>query len=1827
MTIMKSFLKSILIIFCSLQINSSTAQIEYVEDPVGYVCGNYDSQGDGIRTRVWPTPIDDDFIEFRVRKTEQGNGCSAPPDPVFGTSGVLYLRENSPTGPIKSSCNLSSCGGGPTIDIGYTADFTVGTREFYVTIEAAGFIYEAGPILVCAANSCVDGATINITEPDTGDTYFEGDNMPIQWSGSLNGSSCKVGILYQVNEGPWITITNSTNDDGLYNWTVPSGINSTNVDIGITYLQTDFDCNEVNDEENNFSIFEDLDPQLEFSQCIDAPALVPFGENLNATMEVRNYGSSSWTGDLVVSISNGSTFQNIYVNTNHTIGAGDTYFINTGNDQITLPPSPNYSVLCAYSNAPINGGDAFVDDNGCTPTTDWGSSGQYTTHHSTLFVVNVAPNLELDQAMSISPQPVVQNSAATFSATAYNVGASPWEGNIVLQLLDEFGGYIADLDVPTYVTIDELDDYTITHSTSGISSPPGNYQLRLQHQTNGAGPYVTTDANGFQNPLPFVIDGNTGPCSNFTDLTPGTEEFEAAQCLCEAGYIQDNMNIFPYNTLIREDLAKVAFLAVNQNDDYSIAEIFPVPFADLQDSGTGYHKYAKALSYLEYGDGISPFDRVFTNFYPGNNIQRRYALKVLLETFDINISYSNGGTIEGQVFGDDAYEYLKTAKDLGIISGNYPDATDDVLRIDAFIMLSRIIGTVAGCPTDCDLNCYPKPNESLINGDYFVPGNFILDNLARNVGMSEGYFDQYSRTSFSLPATNLLLEFTHLYNNYLLEIPSDLRKICPLGEGWSHSYNSYIISQDASDGITEKLYVFWPDGSIHQYDRSSLNAESKGVFDTMTESGIFITVKKKNQIEYTYRKYGDEWYLDKIEDRNGNYIDIQVQSVSTSNGIQYRTNWVRDDQGRELNFFYQNGTTILNRVREVTGNRNIYFTVNSNGDLVSYTNPKGNITSYDYGSGQLQHYLETITLPENNSINVSYNANRKLQSVLFPGVSNNFDIEVDENYSSSSAYQTTLTDPSNGISVLNQFDEDGYVEYFESNTSSTNIGYNNDKLPASVNDNGQNSSFVYDNNGNLTQVNQPLNISHSFTYNSLNDITSYTDPKGNTSTFTYDSNGNLNKIFDNLGFETDYNFNGSGLLTSVSNPANITTSFSYDNHGNRTAVNLPLGINTSYSYDNLSRLVQIENALNQITNYSYDLHNQITEMERVSSGGNVSTNYGFDDNDNLTSITNALNQVTSFTYNDRDLVETMTFGNDTKSYTYREDNLLEQFTRPNGQVLNFDYDVQGRTIDDGYASYTYDTRSNIKTIVKNGTTTFNYDAIDRLTSCNDIYGRVVSYSYDQNSNITEIAYPGNYDVDYVHDDNNRLTQVKFNNGSRTIQYSYLDDGRLQQITFPNGVSTDYSYDAAGRMIGLETKKSNGTIICNYDFTLDALGNHIGLSSTEPFDAPHLADISYTGTYNGENEMLNYAGNDFEHNNNGEQTDKNGRQLNWDIGGMITSNGNLDYVYDGMKLMREADRAGDVRQYAWDVQGIGNIVVEYDGSGNALYYYIHGIGLCARVSANNNNDIHYYHGDFRGSIIAMTNSSQVVTHKYQYLPYGKMIQYQEANENPFKYVGKLGVMHEGGHHYYMRARQYDADTGVFLSEDPVWHENLYTYAENNPITFTDPTGNVALSEDEIVAIMRNTIDYLDKIGVKEIQGVSQSFLVTELAFHLSNGDFNKVGHLLFEEAGQNIASYTITAIGTAFIGASSSAAFLVGSGAYAGSYFTKALINGEEWADLIGHGERMHQFIYDQSQVIGAYVDSIVDGTIKSAQKKHTTVMQKTNNILNELRWRILNNVW
>ena len=290
----------------------------------------------------------------------------------------------------------------------------------------------------------------------------------------------------------------------------------------------------------------------------------------------------------------------------------------------------------------------------------------------------------------------------------------------------------------------------------------------------------------------------------------------------------------------------------------------------------------------------------------------------------------------------------------------------------------------------------------------------------------------------------------------------------------------------------------------------------------------------------------------------------------------------------------------------------------------------------------------------------------------------------------------------------------------------------------------------------------------------------------------------------------------------------------------------------------------------------------------------------------------------------------------------------------------------------------------------------------------------------------------------------------------------------------------------GRPTGKTTKLANGTIIASYTVTLDKHGNILSQTTKEPYGDMVLSseDISYT--YNSGNRITKAGSTSFTFDANGNTTKRGSEVFNWDTKDRLTKAGSTAITYDPLGLIASYGTT----TFTTDPLGMGNVLS--DSKSGATYIY--GNGLEARVI---NGAASYYVTDMRGSVVAIVNESGTVTHKYQYDEFGKVLQKQEANYNPFQYVGKYGVMYLSDHQYYMRARHYDPTIGRFYSEDPIWSTNLYPYTDNNPIMGIDPKGEFSEvykgldKASELGELFSTTSDELKKLNKGILAGKGPS----------------------------------------------------------------------------------------------------------------------------------------
>ncbi len=200
---------------------------------------------------------------------------------------------------------------------------------------------------------------------------------------------------------------------------------------------------------------------------------------------------------------------------------------------------------------------------------------------------------------------------------------------------------------------------------------------------------------------------------------------------------------------------------------------------------------------------------------------------------------------------------------------------------------------------------------------------------------------------------------------------------------------------------------------------------------------------------------------------------------------------------------------------------------------------------------------------------------------------------------------------------------------------------------------------------------------------------------------------------------------------------------------------------------------------------------------------------------------------------------------------------------------------------------------------------------------------------------------------------------------------------------------------------------------------------------------------------------------------------------YDLNGNLVRDGIRQYVYDHASRLVGVSAPGLELEFAHDC--LGRRVIERRNSGITLLIhdrdnliaeyrdaalfaqYVHADGLDRPVQTAVREDldgaVFWLHADVTSSIRMLTDRAAAPAAIYRYGPFGEgMSETAGAPYNRFRFAGRRLDPDLGS--YDFRSRQYHPALGRFLQRDPVGmttNPNLYTYADNNPLTFTDPLG--------------------------------------------------------------------------------------------------------------------------------------------------------------------------
>lgn len=595
---------------------------------------------------------------------------------------------------------------------------------------------------------------------------------------------------------------------------------------------------------------------------------------------------------------------------------------------------------------------------------------------------------------------------------------------------------------------------------------------------------------------------------------------------------------------------------------------------------------------------------------------------------------------------------------------------------------------------------------------------------------------------------------------------------------------------------------------------------------------------------------------------------------------------------------------------------------------------------------------------------------------------------------------------------------------------------------------------------------------NSYTYGSYDRLTRLTLASGKYSTWSYSG---LSSTETKNGIATTTTKDSSGMTVSVSDPGG-TIAYTLRPDGQPSTTTAPGNIVTSFEYDVYGRQTAIvdPSAGRQTTAYSYTTAGVLTLTKTNPKGTNISV---FDKYGRVTSRQRQ--------------------GEFTTTYEYNTDGLLASETSTNGTAKTYAYD-------------TYDRIATEKEIVPDGKwlqKTYSYSS-----------GNISSIQYSAQSGIL-----GTESFIYAHGHNTEITL----NGSTSIWKLTAENALGQPTAAMTGtMSRSYSYDS----FGIPTGRTAGSIQeFAYSFDIQK-GNLLSrtdnkYSKTESFSYDNLNRLTSAG-----GKAISYADNGNITRIEGVGSMTYGNTAKPYQMTMLSAEGsavpmrNQNVSYTSFQRPSRIEENGTSASFTYNAQGArvkmhvangtSQVLTRYyiggqyelDAPSNTERLYLAGDAYSSPVvlvKESGSWNLYYICRDYLGSITHIANADGSLKQELSYDAWGRLRNpstqavYAPGSE-PALLLGRGYTGHEHLTWFgliNMNARLYDPALGRFLSPDPyvqapdsTQNYNRYSYCVNNPLKYTDLTGEWFGIDDLIGFLIGGTINLISNA----IQGNIHSF---------------------------------------------------------------------------------------------------------------------------------------
>ncbi|MGZ7442370.1 polymorphic toxin-type HINT domain-containing protein [Paenibacillus sp. TH7-28] len=541
------------------------------------------------------------------------------------------------------------------------------------------------------------------------------------------------------------------------------------------------------------------------------------------------------------------------------------------------------------------------------------------------------------------------------------------------------------------------------------------------------------------------------------------------------------------------------------------------------------------------------------------------------------------------------------------------------------------------------------------------------------------------------------------------------------------------------------------------------------------------------------------------------------------------------------------------------------------------------------------------------------------------------------------------------------------------------------------------TEYKYSLAGNLIAIQYPDNSYVQKEYNEAGQLIRQSNEEHKAELFYYDTRGNLTKSLDHASQLTEYEYNSDNLLTKIQAP-DQQIQYTYDTMGRRTGMTDSTG-STTYDYNpSDGSLTGIHYPDGTRIDYTYNKQMRTGYTLTDASGKAAGASYTVNEMNRVSAL-DVLLHVSGSKQSTLAAKANASGSLDRITFNYKANGQLEKGASGNGPSTSFSYngyDLTGMTVNAGAAANAKRAAALAESEIAESETPESSDSKAKTDSSTTVTEATYAFS--------KLNAATGHEFTYEYDLNKNIIGRTQNGAADTFTYDPLN-----RIKIETGldINKKYKYDERGNLMDVEGRSLRG--LTNANYTFDSLNR---LTKVKTEDG---TEVIYT--YNGDGLLYERVA--------GEKRTR--------------------YYYDeGAKLIAEADVSS--------------------GTPNVTYTYIYDLSgrLWSRVDQAT-GQVQYYQLNGHGDVVGLTDSQGNQFNTYTYDIWGNPETEVETVPNVFRYSGEY--WDNTTDLQYLRARWYDPNAGRFVSKDSFEGSinnplslNRYSYVENNPLIYEDPTGH-------------------------------------------------------------------------------------------------------------------------------------------------------------------------